>query len=306
MLRTLLPRPSEIRRATPFARLPVRVAGLGLGVAIGLGLSLPAAAQSIGTVTKPGLPDPWHGVIIITPFDEVSPYEAAQRAAEAAQTEGTAPAPTEATVATDAPLEPFDPEKETATMPSLWETIELGIGGAPEEPAPEPPKPYQQLQPRTAPVERARATLPTQMELRQGAAMVSVSSSASATAPASGALATTATSGSGEIKGRLGLEQDNLTVYSAGTVGAAASPGSATVYDNMAVGSTYSVPLAPLGLGPEKLGASVEMDKGQTVTTGIELRAPAGSAERFISVQRSQSPGSEASGIVKAGVLGKF
>lgn len=302
MLRTLLPRPQRIRLATPFARLPMLVAGMG----IGLSLSLPAAAQSIGTVTKPGLPDPWYGVIIITPVDEDSPYEAAQRAAEAAQTVGTAPAPTEAADAPQVPLEPFDPEKETATMPSLWETIELGLGGAPEEPAPEPPKPYQQLQPRTAPVERARATLPTQMELRQGAAMVSVSSSASATAPASGALSTTATSGSGEIKGRVGLEQDNLTVYSAGAVGASASPGSATVYDNMAVGSTYSVPLAPLGLGPEKLGASVEVNKSQTVTTGVELRAPAGTAERFISVQRSQSPGSQASGIVKAGVLGKF
>lgn len=301
MLRSPLPRPLRLRLAAPLAGLAVLMAGAAPVT--------PAQAQSIGTVTKPGLPDPWHGVILITPLDEDSPYEAAQRAAEAGEAEGATPAPAEASVATDAPLEPlepFDPEKATATMPSLWETIELGLGGAPEEPEPEPPKPYQQLQPRTAPVERARATLPTRMELRQGAAMVSISSSASATAPASGALSTTATSGSGEIKGRVGLEQDHLTVYSAGAVGASASPGSATVYDSMAVGSTYSVPLAPLGLGPEKLGASVEVDKSQSVTTGIELRAPVGSAERFISVQRSQSPGSEASGIIKAGVLGKF
>ncbi|SCW32692.1 hypothetical protein [Ancylobacter rudongensis] len=298
MLRSPLPRPLRSRFAAPLAGVAVLIAGAA-PVA-------PVQAQSIGTVTKPGLPDPWHGVILITPLDEDSPYEAAQRAAEAGEAEGAAPAPAEASMATDAPLEPFDPEKATATMPSLWETIELGLGGAPEEPAPEPPKPYQQIQPRTAPVERARATLPTRMELRQGAAMVSISSSASATAPASGALSTTATSGSGEIKGRVGLEQDHLTVYSAGAVGASASPGSATVYDSMAVGSTYSVPLAPLGLGPEKLGASVEVDKSQSVTTGVELRAPVGSAERFISVQRSQSPGSEASGIVKAGVLGKF
>lgn len=302
MLRSLLPHPFGIPLAAPFARLSVLVAGLGMG----LGLALPAAAQSIGTVTKPGLPDPWHGVIIINPLDD-SPYEAAQRAAEAAQAETAAPSPAKtSTEAAGAPLEPFDPEKETATMPSLWETIELGLGGDPGEAEPEPRKPYQQIPERKAPVERARITLPTRMELRQGAAMVSVSSNATATAPASGALSTTATSGSGEIKGRVGLEQDSLTVYSAGTVGASASPGSATIYDNVAVGSTYSVPLAPLGLGPEKLGASVEVDRGQNLTTGIELRAPAGSAERFISVQRSQSPGAEASGIVKAGVLGKF
>ena len=300
MLRSPLPHPFGTRSAAPLAALAVLIAGLALPV--------PAAAQSIGTVTKPGLPDPWHGVILITPLDEDSPYEAAQRAAEAGVEgmSGSAEAPAPAVAAEAPPLEPFDPEKETATMPSLWETIELGLGGEPDAPEPEPPKPYQQIQPRPAPVERARATLPTKMELRQGAARVSVSSSASATAPASGALATTSTSGSGEIKGRVGLEQDNLTVYSAGAVGASASLGSATVYDSMAVGSTYSVPLAPLGLGPEKLGASVEVDKSQTVTTGVELRAPAGSAERFISVQRSQGPGSDASGIVKAGVLGKF
>ncbi|WP_428030742.1 hypothetical protein [Ancylobacter sp.] len=277
------------------------------------GLALPqiAGAQVIGTVTKPGLPDPWHGVILISPYDdtspedaptdEASPYEAAQRAAGEALSE-------EPPVAAVEPVEPFDPEKETATMPSLWESIELGLGDVPAEPEPEAPKPYQLIPERKAPVARARASLPTTMEVRQGAASVSVSSNASATAPASGALATTTTSGSGEIKGRVGLEQQNLTVYSAGTLGASAGANraSASVYDDVAVGSTYSVPLAPLGLGQEKLGASVEVNKSQSVTTGVELRAPAGSYERFISVQRSTSPDSDASGIVKAGVLGKF
>ncbi|WP_371346929.1 hypothetical protein [Ancylobacter sp. IITR112] len=288
---------------------PALRAGLIIPVAgITFALALPAAAQSIGTVTKPGLPDPWFGVIMISPYDEAaasaSPYEAAHRAAEASAAD--APPPESATP--EAETAPPDPLQDTAVMPSLWESIELGLGGTPEQPEPEAPKPNQLVGQRAAPVQRARTQLPTQMELRQGAAMVSVSSSASATAPASGALATTGTSGSGELKGRIGLEQDNVTVYSTGTVGASAgpNPASASVYDNIAIGSTVSVPLAPLGLGEEKLGTRVEVDKGQTVVTGVELRAPAGRAERFISIERSQAPGAEASGLVKAGVLGKF
>lgn len=297
--RLSLPRPVGIRLA-PLARRVAPATGLMLA------LALPVAAQSIGTVTKPGLPDPWFGVIMISPYDEAaaegSAYEAAHDAANAAS-EAAQPAPAIA----DAPVT-FDPAQETAVMPSLWESIELGLGGPPEEPEPEAPTPYQLIEQRSAPVQRARNQLPTQMELRQGAAIMSVSSSANATAPSSGALATTSTSGSGELKGRLGLEQDNLTVYSTGTVGASAgpNPASATLYDNIAVGSTISVPLAPLGLGTEQLGTKVEVDKGNNVVTGVELRAPAGRAERYISVERSQAPGSEASGLVKAGVLGKF
>lgn len=307
MPRNPLPRLSLPR---PFGnRLAARARRPALAAGVTLALALPAGAQSLGTVTKPGLPDPWFGVIMISPYDEAaaegSAYDAARRAADAATADVAPPAAAPTPVAEPAP---FDPERETAVMPSLWETIELGLGDAPEEPEPEAPKPYQLIEQRTSPVQRARTQLPTQMELRQGAAMMSVSSTASATAPSSGALATTSTSGSGEIKGRVGLEQDNLTVYSTGTVGASAgpNPASASVYDNIAVGSVVSVPLAPLGLGAEKLGTRVEMDKGQTVVTGVELRAPAGRAERFISVERSQAPGSDASGVVRAGVLGKF
>ncbi|MFD2030307.1 hypothetical protein ACFSKM_08315 [Ancylobacter dichloromethanicus] len=66
MLRPLPSRPSSsrlsgIRLAAPLARLSLLVAGLAL--------AQPAGAQSIGAVTKPNLPDPWHGVIIITPHD---------------------------------------------------------------------------------------------------------------------------------------------------------------------------------------------------------------------------------------------
>lgn len=307
MPRTPLPRLSLPRsfgiRLAPLARLAAPAAGLALA------LTVPASAQSLRTVPAPGLPDPWFGVIMISPYDEAaaegSAYEAAHDAADAAS-EAAQPAPPAPAVA-EAPVT-FDPAQETAVMPSLWESIELGLGGPPEEPEPEAPTPYQLIEQRSAPVQRARTQLPTQMELRQGAAIMSVSSSANATAPSSGALATTSTSGSGELKGRLGLEQDNLTVYSTGTVGASAgpNPASASLYDNIAVGSTVSVPLAPLGLGAEQLGTKVEVDKGQTVRTGVELRAPAGRAERYISVERSQAPGSEASGLVKAGVLGKF
>lgn len=307
MPRTPLPRLSLPRsfgiRLAPLARLAAPAAGLALA------LAAPANAQSLRTVPAPGLPDPWFGVIMISPYDEAaaegSAYEAAHDAADAAS-EAARPAPPAPAVA-DAPVT-FDPAQETAVMPSLWESIELGLGGPPEEPEPEAPTPYQLIEQRSAPVQRARTQLPTQMELRQGAAIMSVSSNANATAPSSGALATTSTSGSGELKGRLGLEQDNLTVYSTGTVGASAgpNPASASLYDNIAVGSTVSVPLAPLGLGAEQLGTKVEVDKGQTVRTGVELRAPAGRAERYISVERSQAPGSEASGLVKAGVLGKF
>lgn len=279
-------------RFLPTRALPLRLAAGLAGSAI-LGLATPAPATEL---------DPWRGIVVITPTPAASPYEAAQQAADAADA-GDAVAGSDTPA--DAVVAPFDPAKETAVMPSLWDSIELGLGDMPTEPEPEAPTPYQLIPTRKAAVQRKRTPLPTSMDLRQGAASLSVTSSASTTAPASGALSTTTTSGSGEITGRVGLQQDNLTVYSTGTLGASAgaSPSSASLYDNMAVGSTYSV---PLGLGSEKLGASVELDNSQTVTTGVELRAPAGSYQRFISVERSAGPDSETSGIVKAGVLGNF
>lgn len=297
----LLPTRRIATRRSPTLQTTLPSAAGAVLFAAGLALAAaPVAAQQIGTTAPPSPGDPWHGIIMVTPAGEASPYDAAQQAADAAASDAAHPAETAQPV-----IEPFDPETDTAEVPSLWTTLELGIGGSPE-PEPEVPAANQLVLQRKSVPAAKRTPLPTRVEVRQGAASLSVSSSASAVAPVSGLLSRTDSSGSGEIKGRVGVEQDSLTVYSAGTLGASASAGTTSLYDNLAVGSTYSVPLAPIGLGKEKLGASVEVNNSQTVTTGIELRAPEGSYERFISVQRSASPDSDPSGIVKAGVLGKF
>lgn len=286
--------------------LPTRLLSAAGAALFAAGLAptaTPAAAQQIGTTASPFPGDPWHGIIMVTPAGEGSPYDAAQQAAGAADAAPSDAAPQ--AEAAQVQVEPFDPEKEAAEAPSLWTTLDLGLGASPE-PEPEEPAPNRLVLERKPVAEAKRAPLPTRVEVRHGAASLSVSSSASTTAPVSGPLNRTDSSGSGEIKGRVGVEQDSLTVYSTGTLGASASAGTASLYDNLAVGSTYSVPLAPIGLDKEKLGASVEVNNSQTVTTGIELRAPEGSYERFLSVQRSVSPDSDPSGIVKAGVLGKF
>ncbi|CAA0095620.1 Uncharacterised protein [Starkeya nomas] len=263
-----------------------------------IALAVPAVAQSNGSL--PGYAsNPWSGIsVLVTPPEETdeagtSPYEAAHHAADEAPATGAPAEP-------PAQVEPFDPDAEMAVAPSLWDSIELGLGRPVE--AEEKDEPPLWLVPGPAP-ETKRAKLPTNVEVKQGAASLSVSSSASATAPVSGLLNKTTTSGSGEIKGRVGLQQDNLSVYSTGTLGASADGRSASLYDNLSVGSSYHM---PLGARDEKLGATVEVNSGQTVTTGVELRAPSGSYERFISLQRSISPDSDPSGTVKAGVLGKF
>ncbi|MCK0209346.1 hypothetical protein MWN33_15025 [Starkeya koreensis] len=293
-------------RAASLRTLPcTKLTGALLAAAL-LGAPAPLAASSL---------DPWQTIVVVPAHEaEASPYDAAQQAA--ADADGTAPAQPQQNAQEAAhqdvpedPYVPFDPEAETAVAPSLWTLIELGLGGA-DEPAADTPA--QAASPSWLPsgkdsvAGRARADLPTRMDLQQGAASLSVSSKASAVAPASGALSTTGTSGTGEITGKVGLLQDYVTVYTAGTVGASASGSTANLYDSLAVGSTYSVPLAPVGLGDQKLGASVELNDSRTVTTGVELRAPVGAAERFISVERTQGPDSAGSGIVKAGVLGKF
>lgn len=296
-----------MNRALPRAHLAARLSFI-LPFTL---LALPAAAQSAGT---PAPANPWGGitVILLSPTGE-SPYEAAQRASDAAvaaQTEAAAVA----AQAEDAPpgdSEYMSDEDADAAMqgslveageapaPSLWNAL-LGSVGVTSGAAPA------KLPERKSIAAPKTASMPTKLELKQGPASLAVSTSASASAPVSGALATSAGGGSGEIKGRVGFEHDNLTVYSTGAVGASASTGTPSLYDNLAVGSTYSMPLAPLGLGNEKLGASVEMNSTQTVTTGVELRAPLGSYERYISVKRSASPDSDGSGVVRAGVLGKF
>ncbi|MCJ8142062.1 hypothetical protein MKI84_03955 [Ancylobacter sp. A5.8] len=299
-----------MKRALPRAHLAARLSFI-LPFTL---LALPAAAQTTGA---PAPTNPWGSitVILLSPAGE-SPYEAAQRASDAAvaaQTEAAAIAAQAEAAATtqpadseymsdedaDAAMQGALVEAGEAPAPSLWNAL-LGSVGVTSGAAPA------KLPERKSVAAPKSASVPTKLELKQGPASLAVSTNASASAPVSGALSTSAGGGSGEIKGRVGFEQDNLTIYSTGAVGAAASTGVPSLYDNLAVGSTYSMPLAPLGLGNEKLGASVEMNSTQTVTTGLELRSPLGSYERYISVQRSIAPDSDGSGLLKAGVLGKF
>lgn len=279
--------------------------GLALLVAALPGLVLPAGAQ---TPTDGATYNPWSGIISVTvspPPEEPSAYDAAVAGASAQETPALPdPTLTDPTLTDD--VAAAAATVEDTHEPSLWDALSLAIGGDLPELPKEKPAPNQLLPERAPVVTSTPATIPTSIELQRGAAHLAVSTSASATAPKSGFSGATAGGASGEIKARLGVEQDNLSIYSTGVVGASASTSAPSLYDNLAVGSSYSVPLAPLGLGDEKLGASVEVNNSQTVTTGMELRAPLGTYERFISVERTATPESSGSGIVKAGVLGKF
>ncbi len=268
-------------------RTPLRLAPLLAGTALlaSLAAAAPAAAQSA---------DPWQGIkVLVTPPADDPAYDDAPAGRLRAHRRKRRP-------------RRADVEADDSFQPSLWTSLDLGLGGAAPEPESEAKEtPPAWLLPGPAPKVK-QGKLPTELELKQGYTSLSVTSNASASAPVSSALERNPGSGSGELKGRVGVGQDNLTLYGTGTVGASASGTTPSVYDSMAVGSTYSVPLAPLGMGDEKFGASVEVNNSQQLTTGVELRAPSGSYERFISVQRQVSPDSDPSGVVKAGVLGKF
>lgn len=262
--------------------------------------SAPVMAQSLGGPI-PGTPStPWGNitVIVISP-PGLSPYEKAQQA------EGEAPVAEEPMAEAEA-LPDDEPDhgelvqSPNAPAPSIWNALTLGTAPTIQSDKPAP----NTLLPARKPLNTARNPKAPRFEAQQGGASVAISSSASATAPVSSALNPSAGGGSGEIKGRVGYEKDNLSIYTSGAVGAAASSGAPSVYDNLAVGSTYNMPLT--SDGSRKLGTSVEINNAQTVTTGVELTAPLGPYERFISVQRSAPQDSNASGVVKAGVLGKF
>ncbi|WGD31964.1 hypothetical protein AncyloWKF20_09135 [Ancylobacter sp. WKF20] len=269
-----------------------RATGLALPLLALPLLALPASAQTAF--------DPWSGIAVtVTPApDESSAYDDAVA--------DTPPPPTEATPAVAGAVATTPVGSEDTQEPSLWDALSLAIGGDLPELPKEKPAPNQLLPARKPVVTTAKPTVPTSLEVEQGPAHLAVSTNASGSAPKSGLGGATDGGASGEIKARLGVEQNNLSVYSTGVVGASASTSTPSLYDNLAVGSSYSVPLSSFGLGQEKLGASVEVTNSQTVTTGMELRAPLGTYERFISVERTASPDSTGSGIVKAGVLGKF
>ncbi|MDQ0509691.1 hypothetical protein [Ancylobacter amanitiformis] len=265
-----------------------------------LALAAPAQAQSLGRAASSPSANPWQGIAItVTPPDDsepepsTSPYEAAQQAAQPA-----GPAP----VAEPVVAEP-EPDGEA---PSLWQVLSLGLGGDTPEPVKPPPAPNQLLPVRKPAVIRSSDPLPTSVDLSHGPASVAVSTSASGSAPKSGLAGASAGGASAAVTGRVGYEQDNLAVYSTGTLSASASTSAPSVSDNVAVGSKYTVPLAPLGLGDHKLDASVEVNNSRTTTTGVELRTPGNGYEQFISVERTSPADANASGVVKAGVLGKF
>ncbi|GAB4066104.1 hypothetical protein GCM10028812_13050 [Ancylobacter sonchi] len=259
---------------------------------------LPAAAfaQSMGGPLPYDPVNPWAGVtVIVTPAPEP---DTADAPAVPPPRPADIPEPAAPAIA-DAPAGHWPP--------SLYESIELGLGGEPQ-PEPEKPAPNQLLPARKSVAAPKGSKLPTSVQfVDRGPVSIGVSTSMSASAPVSSLTNRQTGSGSGEVKGRVGYSMDNLSVYGTSQLGASASTGSPSVYDGYTVGSTYSVPLDSLGLGKgDKLGATVEMDSSSTVNTGVELRAPMGSYERFISVQRSAPMDSDASGVVKAGVLGKF
>lgn len=262
------------------------------------------AQSQAGTVTYTPV-NPWSGitVIITPPAPEAatdSPYDTAlQDNAAAPAADPVAPAEPETEELVGHVVSSTDVD-QVAPKPSIWSTL----FGAPAQPATEKPAPNTLLPARKVVTATQNDSLPTQLKILEGPASVAVSTSASTSAPVSSPLAKHGGGGSGEVKTRVGYEVNNLTLYGTGGLGAAESTGAVSVYDSMTVGSTYKVPLG-LVKG-DTLGATVEVNNAAALTTGVELRAPMGDYQRFISVQRSTSSDSSASDVVKAGVLGKF
>lgn len=267
-----------------------------------------AAAVVTGAVPGRGGADPWSGIVIVVnpPSDDADavPGETNQALDLADQ-----PPSDQAAEAADGP-QPLDllpgdetAEDATAEMPSLWTALELGIGDGIET-----------LPPRQAavvPTRPVKATpsqpLPTSFDLRQGPAQFAVVTSVTTTPAVSSVLDGSAGGGSGEVKGRLGYVLDNWSLYSVGGVGAAESTGTVSLYDSLLVGGTYTVPLAPFGMGTsDSLGAKVEVGDTQATTTSLEMRSGQGNYQRFISVERSTAPTATPSDTVRAGVVGKF
>lgn len=262
-----------------------------------------AASDMIGTVPGRGGADPWSGiVIVVNPPSEDAGDGAGQPLNLAEQPVGENAAPADAQ-----PLAKLadgeTSEDATDEMPSLWTALELGIGDGIEV---LPPRPVA-----TVPTRPVKATpaqpLPTSFDLRQGPAQFAVVTSVSTTPAVSSLLEGSAGGGSGEVKGRLGYVLDNWSLYGVGGIGAAESTGTVSLYDSLVFGGTYSVPLAPLGMGAnDSLGARIEIGDTQAATTSLEMRSGQGTYQRFISVERSTAPTAAPSDTVRAGVVGKF
>lgn len=267
---------------------------------------MPAEAVT-GTVPGRGGVDPWSGIVIVVN----PPSEDAAENDEASQTLNLAD-PQQGPVATVTAGEPPQPglppgsesaDDATDEMPSLWTALELGIGDGIEV---LPPRPVATVS--TRPVKATPLQpLPTSFDLRQGPAQFAVVTSVSTTPAVSSLLEGSAGGGSGEVKGRLGYVLDNWSLYGVGGIGAAESTGTISLYDSLVFGGTYSVPLAPLGMGAnDSLGARIEVGDTQATTTSLEMRSGQGTYQRFISVERSMAPTAAPSDTVRAGVVGKF
>lgn len=307
MLRSLL-------RARHAARIrPIGSRGFCLPLLVALTpLGVPAAgAQTLDSLSwgrsQPApTVDPWTGIHLLVTPAQAGEVESADLPPPQAQGPEPAPATTTPGYAGAHPAEPqiADTPLDQWHAPSLYTALDLGLGGAPVLPE-ETPAPNTLLPERASVAKPRRAALPTSVDvMKLGPASASVSADMSANAPVSSALNRQPGGGNGEVKAHVGYSMDNLSVYGTGKVGASASTGAPAVHDGYTVGSSYQVPLPTSG--GEKLGARVEVDKSSTVKTGVELRAPMGSYERFISVDRSSPIDASGSEVVKAGVLGKF
>ncbi len=195
-------------------------------------------------------------------------------------------------------------DETTDEMPSLWTSLDLGIGDGVEMP---PPRKVATVP--TQPVKAAPAQpLPTSFDLREGPAQFAIVTSVSTTPPVSDPMDGNAGGGSGEVKGRLGYVLDNWSVYGVGGFGAAENTGTLSVYDSLMLGGTYTVPLAPSASAPMTVsGAKVEVGDTQAATTSVEMRSGQGNYQRFISVERSTATdGGPRATPCGAGVVGSF
>jgi hypothetical protein len=258
-----------------------------------------------GTIPGRGGADPWSGIVIVVtppPADDASTAAGeANQPLDLTEDKHTAEMDGPQSIA----LLPGDETTDETTdeMPSLWTSLDLGIGDGVEMP---PPRKVATVP--TQPVKAAPAQpLPTSFDLREGPAQFAIVTSVSTTPPVSDPMDGNAGGGSGEVKGRIGYVLDNWSVYGVGGFGAAESTGTLSVYDSLMLGGSYTVPLAPYGLGAnDSVGAKVEVGDTQATTTSVEMRSGQGNYQRFISVERSTAPTAAPSDTVRAGVVGKF
>ncbi len=281
---------------------------------LALGIAAPAHAD------QPAV-DPWAGISILDPaetpgpVDSAHPYEDAVANAEAPVEDHDASDGTPMTITVSPPpqQDAGAAEQQAAVPPVpsgaapepgyVWSTLGGFVPPARTLDGPTPAEQVIRNATAGTAATSARRTLPTSLDLSRGPASVSVSTDVSASSPVSSALATSAGGASGEVKGRIDYALDSLVIYGTGNVGAAAGGSAVSLHDGSAIGSSYTVPLAPNG---DTLGMSAELANKSSVSTSVELRGPLGPFERFFSVEHARTIGTTGTETVKAGILGKF